>query len=229
VYTKHIADAPNPNQGVGGDDEKFVAESQLDLLVQNGLKPNHKVYELGAGTGRLLIALSDYLQGAGAEYIGIEIVPDLVSIANSRISRMKNSKTNFKVIETLDSETFRPVFEPDFIFAFSVFTHMEAEDIVLKLRQLRLISKPGTYGLFTFLPLEHAFGRANFSYEMRFDTDSRYRRVRNISYTKDMAVALSQLAGWIVVSHSWEELGTPYVDGQARTNQSWLLLKPNSD
>lgn len=229
VYTKHIADAPNPNQGVGGTDEKFVAESQLALLVQNGLKPNHKVYEIGAGTGRLLIALSDYLQGDGAEYIGIEIVPDLVSIANSRISKLENRKTKFKVIETLDSETFKPSFEPDFIFAFSVFTHMEAEDIVLKLRQLLLVSKPDTYGFFTFLPLEHAFGRSCFSYEMRFDTDSRYRRVRNISYTKDMAVALAHLGGWSVVSQSWEELGTPYVNGQASTNQSWLLLKPNSD
>jgi SAM-dependent methyltransferase len=227
VYTRHIADAPNPNQGVGGMDERFVAESQLQLLVSNGLRPNHKVFEIGAGTGRLLVSLSEYLNGKDAEYLGIEIVPDLVSIANSRIARFEASSNKFRVIETGDNETPKPNFEPDFVFAFSVFTHMEAEDIVLKLQQIRAIAKPTTLGLFTFLPLEHTFGRSCFNYEMGFDTDSRYRRVRNISFTKDMAVTLAELGGWKVTSSFWGELETPYVDGHAATNQSWLLVKPN--
>lgn len=227
VYTKHIADAPNPNQGVGGMDEKFVADFQLQVLISNGLQPNHKVYEIGAGTGRILGSLTNFLNGQGSQYLGIEIVPELVSIANDRISKLVSKESKFKVIETSDNETFKPDFQPDFIFAFSVFTHMEAEDIVLKLKQLKLISKPNTIGLFTFLPLEHAFGRSCFQYEMRFDTDTRYERVRNVAFTYEMATTLAELGGWSVISSSWGELETPYENGEARTNQSWLVLKPN--
>ena len=54
-YSKHIKNAPNPNQGVGGQDEKVVSEAQLDLLVKNGLRPEHRLLDLGFGTGRLLI------------------------------------------------------------------------------------------------------------------------------------------------------------------------------
>lgn len=30
-YSNHIKSAPNPNQGVGGQDEDVVSEAQLDL------------------------------------------------------------------------------------------------------------------------------------------------------------------------------------------------------
>jgi SAM-dependent methyltransferase len=229
VYTKHIAAASSPNEGVGGADEKIIAESQLKILVSNGLRSHHKVYELGAGTGRILLSLSDFLIGNGARYLGIEIVQELVSVAKQRVARLGESNTKFEFLETSDSETFRPEFEPDFIFAFSVFTHMEAEDIVLKLKQLRQISKPETLGLFTFLPLEHAFGRYIFEGEMSFGTEQRYRRVRNIAFTLDMATAMAEISGWKVLSSYWDELESPYNSGKVETNQSWLLLKPKND
>jgi SAM-dependent methyltransferase len=227
VYTKHIAEATDVNQGVGGMDEKLVAEFQLGVLTSNGLKPNHSVYEIGAGTGRILEALYPFLTESGARYVGIEIVPELVVLANKRITSFKKSDISFKVIETEDHETYKPDFKPDFIFAFSVFTHMEAEDIVIKLQQLKEISKPNTIGIFTFLPLEHAFGRSCFLYELNFDTSARYKRVRNISFTFDMAKQLAELGGWSVIDTQWAELEAPYADGVARTNQSWLVLKPN--
>jgi SAM-dependent methyltransferase len=228
VYTKHIAAASSPNEGVGGADEKIIAENQLKILISNGLKSHHKVYELGAGTGRILLSLSEFLVGNGARYLGIEIVKELVSVAKQRVTGLGESHSKFEFLETSDSETFRPEFEPDFIFAFSVFTHMEAEDIVIKLKQLRQISKPETLGLFTFLPLEHAFGRDIFEGEMSFVTEQRYRRVRNIAFTLDMAKAMAEISGWSVLACYWDELETPYHSGKAETNQSWLLLKPKS-
>jgi SAM-dependent methyltransferase len=228
LYTRHIKDSSTPNQGVGGMDEKFVADFQLGMLRSAGLKPADNVYEVGAGTGRLLEALIPFLStDSKSKYFGIEIVPNLVEIANKRISTLWSGDSNrFRVAQVKDNET--PVSDrPDFICAFSVFTHMEAEDIVLKLIELRTISHSNTIGLFTFLPLEHVFGRACFLGEMKLNPEVRFDQVRNVAFTRDMAISLAQIAGWEIIGDQWAELDEPFENGYPRTNQSWLIVKPD--
>lgn len=232
LYTRHIKDSSTPNEGVGGMDEKFVADCQLGMLRSAGLKPTDSVYEIGAGTGRLLEALIPFLNtDSKSKYFGIEIVPNLVELANKRISRLSHGDSDrFRVVQVKDSET--PLSDssdkPDFICAFSVFTHMEAEDIVLKLLDLRKISHSNTIGLFTFLPLEHVFGRACFLGEMKLNPEIRFDQVRNVAFTRDMAISLVQIAGWELISDQWAELDEPFENGFPRTNQSWLIVKPDA-
>jgi hypothetical protein len=224
LYTKHILEAPNVNQGVGGADETEVAENQTKILIENGLTPNSKVYEIGSGTGRILESLKHFLVGENAKYFGIDVVPELVKIGNKRISSFKDAK-KYRMLECGPNEIIDPGYEIDYCFGFSVFTHMEAEDIYNKLKQLRLISNSKTIGLFTFLALEHTFGKVNFYQEADLSTESRYRRVRNISYTFDYANRIIELAGWKVITQSWNELDTTYVDGFVQTNQSYLCIE----
>lgn len=153
-----------------------------------------------------------------------------MNIANERISKINNSyDQRFNVVQVRDDETPEPPDKtsPDFICAFSVFTHMEAEDIVLKLIELRKISHTNTIGVFTFLPLEHVFGRSCFEFEMALDPETRLSKVRNVAFTRDMAIQLAEIAGWALIDDYWSELNEPYENGVPRTNQSWLVLKPN--
>ena len=114
----------------------------------------------------------------------------------------------------------------DFICAFSVYTHMEPEDIYVSLRKLRSSAHAETIALVTFLPLEHEFGKVNFLQEAERRLEDRYNLVRNVSMTKSQAIEIGRLAGWQTVSHSWNELDEPYDGVHVRTNQSYLVLRP---
>jgi hypothetical protein len=212
-------------------DEKLIADFQLQMMRDAGLKTSDKVYEIGAGTGRLLESLIPFLlKDENSSYFGTDVVADCVLFANIRITRIAPSwNSRFMVKKVTDSETPDPNFEkgPDFICAFSVFTHMEAEDIVLKLMALKSISHTNTIGLFTFLPLENIFGRACFEGEMALAPEDRFMRVRNVAFTRDMAIQLAEIAGWSLIDDYWTELPQSFEDDIPKINQSWLILKPN--
>ena len=94
-YTNYIASAPNLNQGVGGQDESWVSNIQTQILKDNGLLPGDSILELGCGTGRLLIGLSEYLS-EDASYLGIDLVDSLIDVTDNRISELGLSKKKFK-------------------------------------------------------------------------------------------------------------------------------------
>jgi len=68
---------------VGGD---FTAVGKLEyyLLLQNGLKDNHTILDIGCGSGRLAYQLRKFLKGV---YIGIDIVEELYKYADEICDR----------------------------------------------------------------------------------------------------------------------------------------------
>lgn len=223
-YSKHIKNAPDANQGVGGQDEDAVSEAMLNLLVNNGLRPEHKLLDLGCGTARLLIKAGEYLRDSGS-YCGIDLVDDLVSLSNNRIRNLSLPSSRFTALQMKDELDYPNNFSPDFISAFSVYTHMESEDVYNSLKMLRSISTQETRALVTFLPLEHSFGQVNFMQETELSIESRMSRVRNVSLHRSQATLLANMAGWNVRSMYWDELDEPYDSSGVRTNQSHLVLE----
>lgn len=224
-YTKHISDAVNPNQGVGGKDEVWVSNFQTKLLIENGLKSDHDLLELGCGTGRLLIGLSHHL-ASKASYLGIDLVDQLVGLTEDRIKSLSLNKKTFKAKKMKHELDYPTKVKFDYICAFSVYTHMEPEDIFNSLKLLLKSAQKNTMALVTFLPLEFEFGKVNFLQEAEKSIQDRYRVVRNVSMTQSQAMQIAHWAGWGTINSFWAELDNPYENGQIRTNQSWLLLTP---
>lgn len=224
-YTKHIASAPNLNQGIGGQDESWVSTIQAQILRDNGLMPGDSILELGCGTGRLLLALSEYLS-EDASYLGIDLVDSLIDVTKNRIEALNLPKKRFKAQKMVNELDYPKNLKVDFMCAFSVYTHMEPEDIYVSLRQLLSSAHKETIALVTFLPLEYEFGKVNFLREVEHRLVDRYSRVRNVSMTKVQAMEIVRIAGWRTIGHSWQELDQPYNGVHVRTNQSFLVLQP---
>jgi 2-polyprenyl-3-methyl-5-hydroxy-6-metoxy-1,4-benzoquinol methylase len=59
---------------VGDGDYKAVGMEFRNLFTQyGGLKPEHRVLDVGCGIGRMAVPLTEYLSGPG-EYRGFDIV-----------------------------------------------------------------------------------------------------------------------------------------------------------
>lgn len=107
--------------------------------VHNGLRPEHRVLDIGCGSGRLAQTLRDYLKPPGA-YWGVDVAPTLIAEARKSISR---PDFTFLVSQSLPLPFEKRAF--DFIALFSVFTHLYDEDVMGFLREIRrLIAPTGT-------------------------------------------------------------------------------------
>jgi ubiquinone/menaquinone biosynthesis C-methylase UbiE len=127
---------------------------QLKMLKElAGLQPSHNVLDIGSGIGRTAIALTDYLNENGS-YEGFDVVESGVFWCNSRIHK-ENPNFNFKYVPLFnDLYNTATLKATDFIFpyvdnsidvafSFSVFTHMQIEEIQHYFNQVYRVLKPG--------------------------------------------------------------------------------------
>ena len=147
-----IADRPLDEamaQAVGaGGDYLTTGNTEADLLVHAGLKPNHSLIDIGCGSGRLSTALSRRF-GDALSYLGIDISPELLDYARTRAA----ASYRFELHDGLTIPA--PDGSADFIVAFSVFTHLLHEETYIYLRDARRALKPGGTIVFSFLELPH--------------------------------------------------------------------------
>ena len=143
------------------DDYLKQGQHQLNMLEEYAnLQPNHTVLDIGSGIGRTAIALTGYLNQSGS-YEGFDVVERGVQWCNSRISK-EYPNFNFKYVPlfndlyntaTLKATEFifpYPDNSIDVAFSFSVFTHMQIEEIQHYFRQIQRVLKPDGVCLSTF-------------------------------------------------------------------------------
>lgn len=114
-----------------------LGDKQMAFLMERGLKPQHRLLDLGCGSGRLAVKVVPYL--APGNYVGIDISPSLLGAARTEL-------TGLGVADKLGPEALHATatFEPhadaapfDFGIAQSLFTHLPLEEFERCLTRVR--------------------------------------------------------------------------------------------
>jgi SAM-dependent methyltransferase len=120
-------------------------------LLDRGLRPEHRVLDVGCGIGNLPIGLRDYLRGG---YDGIDIHPEAVAWCQRAITprypifrfhRADVSSHAYNPRGRTAPSSYRFPFADgafDFIFLASVFTHMMPDDVEHYVRELSRMLAP---------------------------------------------------------------------------------------
>lgn len=152
IYTGSSTGAQNYlNQGI----------DQLDLLKKYAnLSQEDNVLDIGSGIGRTAIALKDYLNN-NAIYEGFDVVKLGVDWCDSKITKdFPNFKFTYVPLfndlyntSIQKAEKFIFPYEENYfdtIFSFSVFTHMQIEEIQNYFKEIRKVLKDDGFAFSTF-------------------------------------------------------------------------------
>ncbi len=161
--------ARNPEAAVGSrSHERWLAlgEMQFDYLMEHGLKPVHRMLDIGCGNLRAGWRFIEYLDTGN--YYGIDISPDILISAKKTLTtyglQAKLPHLTLTHDLTLD---FLPDGHFDVVHAHSVFSHSPVEVIDECLSHVGRILAPGGFFDFTFdrtEGAEHQVLREDFYY-----------------------------------------------------------------
>jgi len=127
---------------IGGEfDAMGVLEREL--LIAQGLRPDSDVVDVGCGSGRLALPLSEYLTGS---YLGTDVVPDLLDYARKIVDR-----PDWRFEPAVELSIPAADASADVVCFFSVFTHLLHEESYRYLEEARRVLRPGGKVVFSFL------------------------------------------------------------------------------
>jgi len=148
---------------VGGGDFKRIGEELAALLIRHGLEPGHRVLDIGCGVGRVALPLTRYL--TSGTYDGFDIVKRWIRWCRRNITPA-HPRFRFTHADVYNSHYNRhgvpasqyrfPYADAsfDFIFATSVFTHLDPAAARNYLREAQRVLAPGGTLLATFFILD---------------------------------------------------------------------------
>jgi ubiquinone/menaquinone biosynthesis C-methylase UbiE len=156
---------PKDLQMMVGGDYRAVGDEFFGYLQNDvGLKPDHRVLDVGCGCGRIAMPLTKYLSPAGS-YEGFDILPPLVNWCCRKIER-RHKNFRFQLADVHNPayhpdgrqapHEFRFPFESqsfDCVYLTSVFTHMLPAGLEQYLSEISRVLKPGGRTLITFFLL----------------------------------------------------------------------------
>jgi cyclopropane fatty-acyl-phospholipid synthase-like methyltransferase len=203
--------------GGTGNPEEFVQGGlhQLNLLKENiDLSPDDGVLDIGSGIGRTAIALVAHLNSNGF-YEGFDVVETGVNWCNKKIRKnhpnfnftyvpLFNDLYNTQVAKASEFKFPYPDNHFDKIFSFSVFTHMQIDEIRNYLKESRRVLKEGGQCFSTFFIYDgenETYIASNDTFSFPYDKDG-YRLMDenvtsgNIAFQKDRLQLMMQEAGF---------------------------------
>ena len=121
---------------------------QLDALRSIGLRPEHRLLDVGCGAMRLGLAAVDYLDDGN--YFGVDAFAPYIAVAR-RLAEATGVKKRFtlQVDSAFAFERFQTQF--DYGMAQSVFTHLSEDECGRCVASLKRVMRPGSQFLFTYL------------------------------------------------------------------------------
>lgn len=195
IYEQRASMLP-PEESIGHGDFDLIGRVELGLLLLEGVKVSDTVIDLGCGTGRLAVHLIPYLRSGS--YLGIDISKTMLRQAARRTAGIANGCA----VEWRHQRAARfeqPEASADVICAFSVFTHMEAEDTYRYFREALRVVRPGGKLIFSCLPLSLESARKIFIEQAALDLTERWAGVRSVVTTEESMETLASMTGWKVV------------------------------
>lgn len=161
---------------VGGGDFRQIGEVYLEQFKKFGLKPSHHVLDVGCGIGRMAIPMTQFLS-AGGRYDGFDIREDGILWCQEKITPRYPS-FRFKLVrlhnsEYLPEEDTDPAHfsfpyasnQFDFVFATSVFTHLNGAVVCRYLEEINRVLKPNGKMAATFF----LYSRDSKPHELRLE------------------------------------------------------------
>ena len=130
-----------------GGDFAYIGGVEVAALQRYGLASDHRVIDVGCGSGRLALPLSPVLRGP---YSGFDIVDDLVAYARAAVRR---PDWRFDTVDHIHIP--EPDACADVVCFFSVLTHLLHEQSYWYLEEARRVVKPGGTILVSFLEFAH--------------------------------------------------------------------------
>jgi SAM-dependent methyltransferase len=144
-------------QWVGGHWDDGHGKTQVDYLIQQGLRPHHKVIDIGCGSLRGGRYFVDYLDSGN--YFGVDANLSVIEAGYQHEltdeQRQKLPSTNLLANDRFDARIGGQTF--DYALAQSVFTHVSLNQIRLCLYRLAQSMAPG--GTFYATFFEEGAGR----------------------------------------------------------------------
>lgn len=151
--------------GIGSGDYRKIGNEFFRHFTQiGGLKPHHRVLDVGCGCGRMAVPMIPFLNDQG-EYYGFDIVPDAIRWSQKHIAR-QYPRFHFALADVYNkaynrrpkvkSTEYRFAFPDDFFdftLATSVFSHLLAADTEHYLSEIARTLKPGGRCMMTFFLL----------------------------------------------------------------------------
>lgn len=128
-------------------------DKHYHVLRRFGLQNGQAIYDLACGSGRTAAALRRH--GWGGDYRGADIIPELVDYAGQTNPGMRFFVHPDYSIHAADNSQ-------DMVYSWSLFTHLQLEEIFLYAKDCLRALKPGGILVFSFLTLKDRLHRELF-------------------------------------------------------------------
>jgi len=137
-YSKVVIDSETYKQQIGGKAERWDkrGQFQLQLLIDNGLKPEHKLVDVGCGPLRAGEHLISYLNESN--YTGVDFNDSFIKVAKELTEGSEKNPTLYVVKDFQFEGKF------DYILLFSVLNHCTSEDRLKFFTNVRANLKEGS-------------------------------------------------------------------------------------
>jgi cyclopropane fatty-acyl-phospholipid synthase-like methyltransferase len=131
----------------GGDNWDEHGDLQRDFLISQGLKPDHRLLEIGCGTGRLARKVVPYLEIAG--YVGVDIADAALSVALdlSFSEGWAHRLPSFANKIPADRQ-----FEFDYIWSFAAFIHIPQDVVESTMRRAAAVMHKDSRFYWSYIP-----------------------------------------------------------------------------
>ena len=177
---RHPYEPPKGDIYIGRGDFITIGRKQFSLLKRYvGIKPDDQVLDIGSGIGRTAIPFTGFLNENG-RYEGFDVVEKGVNWCNAKIKK-DHPNFNFRYVP-LNNDLYNPSSlakasefhfpyadeQFDLAFLFSIFTHMQTEEIDHYLTEIYRVLKPGGKCLATFFLYKEENEKISANPEMQF-------------------------------------------------------------
>lgn len=174
----------------GRGDFTRIGRRWLSVFVElGGLRPEHRVLDVGCGSGRVAVPLGDYLSPDG-EYRGFDIQPESIEWCRRTISK-RFPNLRFEVADVYNAfynpegrwhpHEYRFPYEDasfDLVFLTSVFTHMRSPEVRQYLSEIARVLRPGGRCVISFFLLNpetrRLIGEGKAKRAFRFEMDGSF-------------------------------------------------------